>query len=306
MPKSHAPAAIMSAVAPAIGAIMTPSALQSWRSRGSPSDALHAVHQAAPWDVRASPAVIAFHRIGIVNPAEETSIMQITWYGHSAFRLDFAGKAVLIDPFFTGNPAFVSDKAVAIKGITHILLTHGHGDHVGDTLDIAATSGAPVVANFELCMWLAGKGLAKFDPMNTGGTTDQGGFTVTLVRADHSSGDITNGTSVYLGNPCGVIVKAAGEPTVYHMGDTDIFSDMGLIAEIHEPKVAMVPVGDRFTMGGATAALAIKRYFKLDKAIPCHYGTFPIIDPTADKFVAAMKGSATTVLVPEKGKPVTV
>ena len=232
--------------------------------------------------------------------------MQITWYGHSAFRLDFAGKAVLIDPFFTGNPAFVSDRAVAIRGVTHIVLTHGHADHVGDALDISATTGAPVITNYDLCMWLAARGLQKFDPMNTGGTTDQGAFTVTLVRADHSSGDLVNGTSVYLGNPCGAIIKAAGEPTVYHMGDTDIFSDMGLIAEIHQPKIALVPIGDRFTMSPVTAALAVKRFFKLDKAIPCHYGSFPIIEPNADKFVAAMKGHATTVVVPEKGKAVTV
>ena len=200
--------------------------------------------------------------------------MQITWYGHSAFRLDFAGKAVLIDPFFTGNPAFVSDKAAAIRGVTHIVLTHGHGDHVGDALDISATTGAPVITNYDLCMWLAGKGLQKFDPMNTGGTTDQGGFTVTLVRADHSSGDITNGMPIYLGNPCGVIVKAPGEPTVYHLGDTDIFSDMALIAEMHEPKVAMVPIGDRFTMSPKTAAIAVKRFLKLDKVIPATTARF--------------------------------
>jgi L-ascorbate metabolism protein UlaG (beta-lactamase superfamily) len=232
--------------------------------------------------------------------------MQITWYGHAAFRLDFQGHAVLIDPFFTGNPAFVSDKAAAIKGVSHILLTHGHGDHVGDTLDIAKTNGATVTTNYDLGMWLTSKGLEKFNPMNTGGTTDLGGFTVTLVRADHSSGDVANGTPVYLGSPAGVIVKAAGEPTVYHMGDTDIFSDMALIAEIHQPKVALVPVGDRFTMNAKTAALAVKRFFQLDAVIPCHYGSFPFVEPNADKFVAEMKGHATKVVVPEKGKPVTV
>jgi Metallo-beta-lactamase superfamily len=116
-------------------------------------------------------------------------IMKITWYGHAAFRLDFAGKAVLIDPFFTGNPVFVSDKAEAIKDVSHIVLTHGHGDHVGDTLDIAKTNGATVTANYDLGMWLVSKGLEKLNPMNTGGTTDLSGFTVSMVRADHSSGD---------------------------------------------------------------------------------------------------------------------
>ena len=232
--------------------------------------------------------------------------MQITWYGHSAFRLDFAGKAVLIDPFFTGNPAFVSDKAAAIKGVTQIVLTHGHGDHVGDALDIAGQNGATVTTNYDLCMWLAAKGLEKFNPMNTGGTTDLGGFTVTMVRADHSSGDIKDGMPIYLGNPCGVIIKAPGEPTVYHLGDTDIFSDMALIAEIHQPKVAMVPIGDRFTMGAKSAAFAVKRFFKLDAVIPCHYGSFPIIDQSADQFVAEMKDAATKVIVPEKGKAFSV
>lgn len=232
--------------------------------------------------------------------------MQITWFGHSAFRLDFGGKAVLIDPFFTGNPAFVSDRDAAIRGVTHIVLTHGHADHVGDAVAISKQTGAPVIANYDLCMWLAANGLEKFDPMNTGGTTEQGGFTVTLVRADHSSGDIRDGMPVYLGNPCGVIIKSRGEPTVYHLGDTDIFSDMALIAEIHQPKVAFVPIGDRFTMSPATAALALKKFLKAEVAVPCHYGSFPVLEPNADKFVAGMKGAATRVVVPDKGKPFSV
>jgi len=232
--------------------------------------------------------------------------MQITWYGHSAFRLDFGGTAVLIDPFFTGNPAFVSDKAAAIKDVTHVLLTHGHGDHVGDTVDIAKSNGATVTGDYDLLMWLAKKGIEKLNPMNTGGTVDVGSFSVSMVRADHSSGSNEGDTSIYLGNPHGLVIKAKGEPTVWHLGDTDIFSDMALIAEIYEPKVAIVPIGDRFTMGAKTAAMAVKRFIKPATVIPCHYGTFPIIDPNADKFVAEMKGDKAQVIVPEKGKPFTV
>jgi L-ascorbate metabolism protein UlaG (beta-lactamase superfamily) len=186
------------------------------------------------------------------------------------------------------------------------VLTHGHADHVGDTLDIAKSNGATVTGDYDLLMWLAGKGLEKLNPMNTGGTTDLGAFSVSLVRADHSSGDIQNNASVYLGNPHGVIITAKGEPTVWHLGDTDIFSDMALISEIYQPKVAMVPIGDRFTMGPRTAALAVKRFLNVGTVIPCHYGSFPIIDQTADKFVAEMKGDKTKVIVPEKGKAFSV
>ncbi len=230
--------------------------------------------------------------------------MRITWFGHSAFRLDFGAAAVLIDPFFTGNPTFPGDRAAAVRGVSHILLTHGHGDHVGDTLAIAEETGAKVVASYELCMWLASKGLRSFDPMNTGGTTDQGGFSVTMVRADHSSGDVTDGVAMALGPANGVIVKAPGEPTVWHMGDTDAFSDMAMIQELHGPEIAMVPIGDRFTMGPATAAFAVRRYLALKAVIPCHYGTFPIIAPDADAFVAAMAGHATRVIVPTRGEAV--
>ncbi len=228
--------------------------------------------------------------------------MKITWYGHSAFRLDFGGKAVLIDPFFTGNPSFTANKSDAIKGVSHVVLTHGHGDHIGDTVDIAKTNGATVTGDYDLLMWIAKQGVEKLNPMNTGGTTDLDGFSVSMVRADHSSGQNEGDGSVYLGNPHGVIIKAPGEPTVWHLGDTDIFSDMALISEIHQPRVAIVPIGDRFTMGAKTAAMAVKRFLNVAIAIPCHYGTFPIIEQDAKAFVAEMKGHATKVMVAENGK----
>ena len=233
--------------------------------------------------------------------------MKITWFGHSAFRLEFGDKIVLIDPFLTGNPAFEGDPEEASAGATHVLVTHGHGDHIGDTVAIAKRTGAKLVTNFELCMYLSSQGVAAFDPMNTGGTTDQGGFTATLVRADHSAGLVEQGVGFPLGSANGFVVKAPGEPTVYHMGDTDIFSDMALIAELHAPDVVMVPIGDRFTMGAEVAALALKRFFPQAKvAIPCHYGSFPIIAATADGFVAAMGEGGTQIIVPHKGMPVRI
>jgi L-ascorbate metabolism protein UlaG (beta-lactamase superfamily) len=193
-----------------------------------------------------------------------------------------------------------------MRGVKHVLLTHGHGDHVGDTVDIAKSNDATVTGDYDLLMWLGKKGVAKLNPMNTGGTVDLGSFSVSMVRADHSSGSNEGDTSVYLGNPHGLIIKANGEPTLWHLGDTDIFSDMALVAEIHQPKVAIVPIGDRFTMGAKTAAMAVKRFIKAETVIPCHFGTFPIIDQNADKFVAEMKGQPAKVIVPEKNTPFTV
>ncbi|MDQ0468704.1 metal-dependent hydrolase [Labrys wisconsinensis] len=230
--------------------------------------------------------------------------MRITWLGHSAFRVEFDGHALLIDPFLTGNPGFNGDHAAVTAGISHILITHGHGDHVGDTIAIAKETGATVVTNYELCMWLASQGVAKVDPMNTGGTTDQGGFTVTLVRADHSAGMGEAGVAVPLGFPNGLIVKAKGQPTLYHFGDTDIFSDMGLIAELHQPRIGLVPIGDRFTMGAEVAALAVKRYFDFDAVLPCHYASFPPLAANADAFVTAMQGHKTRVHTPKSGEAV--
>jgi L-ascorbate metabolism protein UlaG (beta-lactamase superfamily) len=143
--------------------------------------------------------------------------------------------------------------------------------------------------------------------MNTGGTTQQNGFSVTLVRADHSAGMGEAGVQVPLGSANGIIVKAKGEPTVYHLGDTDIFSDMALIDELYAPTVALVPVGDRFTMGPRAAALSVKRYLRnVTTAIPCHYATFGMLLPDAKGFEAEMVGAKAKVLIPEKGKAVSL
>lgn len=232
--------------------------------------------------------------------------MQLTWFGHSAFRLDLPGASVLIDPFFTGNPGFEGDIAAASKGVSHIVVTHGHGDHVGDALAIAAANHATVITNYDLCMHLASKGLKKFEPMNTGGTVDLGAFSVTLVRADHSAGMGEAGVTVPVGNANGAIIKAPGEKTLWHMGDTDIFADMALLAELHGVEICICPIGDRFTMGAKTAALAMSRFVKPKVAIPCHYGSFPIIAKDAAAFVDGLKGSGIEALVPEKGKAVAV
>ncbi len=229
--------------------------------------------------------------------------MKITWLGHSAFRLDSARASILVDPFFSGNPGFGGlDRKEAVKGVTHIVLTHGHSDHVGDTLEIAKETDIPVVANFDLCMWLAMKGLKKYEPGNTGGTIRLDGFSATFTNALHSSAAITeDGVSHSLGNANGIMFHFDDEPTVFHMGDTDIFSDMALINELHQPDIGLVPIGDRFTMGGAVAALACQRYFNFSTILPCHYGSFPIIDQTPETFISAMEGVKVKIEAPEAG-----
>jgi L-ascorbate metabolism protein UlaG (beta-lactamase superfamily) len=227
--------------------------------------------------------------------------MKVTWFGHSAFRVENGNHVILIDPFLSQNPKFKGSVEEAARGATHVVLTHGHDDHVGDAASICKSTGATLVAVFELAMYLAGQGVAKLEPGNPGGTINLGaGVSVSFVKAFHSSSTIVDGKPVYLGNPCGVVLEGLG-PTVYHMGDTEIFGGMALVEEIFQPKIGFVPIGDRFTMGAKTAALACKKYFRFDRVIPIHYGTFPIIDQDPTKFVAEMAGQ--NVMVPEIGKP---
>lgn len=229
--------------------------------------------------------------------------MKITWLGHSAFRLETATAKILIDPFLTHNPSFAGlDIKEVTEGVTHILLTHGHGDHVGDTIDIAKEKGAVVFANADLSAWLGHRGVQNIEMAGTGGTVAFDGFTVTLTNALHSSAQITDdGVSHSLGSANGLMLHIDGEPSLLHMGDTDMFSDMGLINELHAPDIGIVPVGDRFTMGGAVAALACQRYFDFKHAVPCHYGTFGLLDQTPEKFVKGMEGLKTRVEVPKPG-----
>jgi L-ascorbate metabolism protein UlaG (beta-lactamase superfamily) len=154
---------------------------------------------------------------------------------------------------------------------------------------------------FELATHMASLGVDKIDPGNTGGTLHQEDFHLTFVPAWHSSGIFQDGRSVYLGACCGIVLATREGKTVYHMGDTAIFSDMALINELYRPQIGMVPIGDRFTMGATTAALACRRYFQFETVLPCHYGTFPMLDQTADKFIAAMGGDG--VRVPVVGVP---
>lgn len=230
--------------------------------------------------------------------------MKITWFGHACFRIDTGASAILIDPFLTGNPVFEKSGIPLSKvseGVTHVALTHGHEDHVGNTIPVCKETSAPLIAVHELAAYLQGKGVESVDPGNTGGTISFDDFDLTFVPAWHSSSNIVDGIPVYLGNPCGIVIEPKDGKTVYHMGDTDIFSDMGLINELHQPQIGLVPIGDRYTMGAKSAALACKRFFNFETVVPCHYGTFPVIDQTPDKFIAEMDGNR--VLVPEVGVP---
>lgn len=238
--------------------------------------------------------------------------MQITWYGHSAFALESAGRRVLVDPFFKGNPVFenegagsVAEKfAAAIQGTTDIVITHGHGDHIGDSLTIAKETDATLFCNWDLGQWLVNKwegmGTGKalnIEMMNAGGRIEHNDVSIRLVRADHSSGVWERGIFQTLGSANGVIINIPGAPVVYHMGDTDIFAGMALIEELHKPDIVIVPIGDRFTMGPATAALSVRRFFPRAKAvIPCHFRTFGLLTGTVEEFRRELGPMATRVL----------
>lgn len=233
--------------------------------------------------------------------------MKITYHGHSAFRIETGRAVILVDPFFTGNPAAVATWQEASRGVTHLLLTHGHGDHVGDSLDILRSSGAVLVSNFEICSWLNAKGADNYSPGNHGGRIAFEDFDVVFTNAWHSSSDMVAGTPVYLGNPAGFVIEPRHErgKTLYIAGDTGISLDMKLIHDLYHPAIGIIPIGDRFTMGGDQAAHACRNFFDFETVIPCHYASFKgFVEEDASKFLKAMGPDAGRVRVMFSGETV--
>ena len=212
----------------------------------------------------------------------------IQWLGHSTVRLTLPdGRVAYIDPWLAENPA-CPDGQKTVDRCDFIFLTHGHFDHVGDVGAIVEAHKPKVVGNFELCAALAKTvGEADYQPMNTGGTQVVDGVSVSLTQALHSSAVDTPNGPMYAGMPNGLVIQAEGLCTIYHAGDTDVFSDMVLIKSFYRPKAAFLPIGDHFTMGARGAAMAAE-LLEPDVIIPIHYKTFPLLAQTPDEFHKAL------------------
>ncbi|KGM48127.1 metal-dependent hydrolase [Pseudooceanicola atlanticus] len=225
--------------------------------------------------------------------------MKITWLGHSGFRIEIAGEILLIDPFLTGNPLFPEDRrAEAIEGVTHILASHGHGDHVGDLIDIAKSNDLPVSGMVELMGWLGNNGVEKANGFNKGGTISIGDVKVTMVHATHSS---STPDGSYAGGESGFMISGEGH-TIYFSGDTDVMADMKIFNDLHEPDIGLLCSGGHFTMDMKRAAYAAKTFFDFKTIIPCHYKTFPLLAQSAQEMIDALPG--TNVVEPEVLKPI--
>ncbi len=222
--------------------------------------------------------------------------MDITWLGHGSFRIAVGDQVLLIDPWFTGNPVFPEGRRdEAVAGATHVLLTHGHGDHAGD----AASLGLPVAGMVELMAWLDGQGCTTTG-FNKGGTIRLGNVAVTMVNAVHSS-TAPDGSNA--GSESGFMIEHGGR-TLYFSGDTDIMADMEWMGELHRPEIGILCAGGHYTMDMARAAWAAKRYFDFKAVIPGHYRTFPLLEQSADALAAGLPGVA--VLTPEVMETVSV
>jgi L-ascorbate metabolism protein UlaG (beta-lactamase superfamily) len=223
----------------------------------------------------------------------------LTWLGHASFRVDSpGGKRIYVDPWLTGNPKCPESEQTPER-CDLMVVTHGHGDHVGDTVSMYEAFLCPVVALLELRTWLDAQG-AK-DPgghnPNKGGTVPVAGVKVTLTDANHSS-SAPDGS--YAGEPCGIVLELEDGFKIYFAGDTNAFGDMSLIGRIYKPDVAVLPIGDHFTMGPREAAVAVE-LLGVARVVPCHYGTFPLLTGTPDQ-LRELVPDGVEILAPEPGE----
>lgn len=206
--------------------------------------------------------------------------IEITYLGHSTFKIKSpGGKVLILDPWIMGNPA-CPDEMKKVEEVDIMAVTHAHFDHIGDAVAIGREHQPKVVGIYETCVWLNSKGIENIAPMNKGGTQEVEGIKFTMVHADHSCGiQEEDGSIIYGGEAVGYVVEFENGFRVYHAGDTAVFSDMKLIAEIYKPELAMIPIGDLFTMSPAEAAYAC-RFLQAKHVIPMHYATFPLLTGT--------------------------
>ncbi len=227
--------------------------------------------------------------------------ISITWLGHAAFSITTPdNKVVLVDPFLEGNPA-CPENLKKPDNVDAILITHGHGDHLGDVVSIARRAEPEaVVTTADIAHWLGQQGVENVVGMNKGGTIHAADLAVMMVHAEHTSTIMDGDTLVPAGESVGYVVTFSNGLKLYAAGDTALFGDMALIGRRYRPDVALLPIGDHFTMGPDDAAEAC-RLLGVKRVIPCHYGTFPLLTGTPDAFTAAARdisGLEITVLQP--------